>query len=335
MKKGFVIVWIMFSWFGCIKSLSAGEDLANLISRDAVFVASIKPGKDDPGVSYVANIWKDVLKEREKNYAERQEAIEDIFKQPNLPSVTLAVFGKDITKLYAGGGSVFDLPSYLILAGMEGSDKEFFKSKVDILLKRKEELKHETFKGEEIVYNETVGQPRDPSAYVQLSERMAISPDIDKLKDAVVLSKEPKDSIAGLSKYKEIMSKASLSGDGQLYIDNRDSLFTKVLKELEKEWKITLLLAVDYVDSIGASFDIKDKDSASVRIVFKSKDPKGLEEIKNDAQFLGEAIARKFSQEDVHHTSSITVSGKYVILELQFKGLEDLWARVLKKNKTE
>ena len=331
MKKAFVVAWIVFAWLGGIKSLSAGEDLTEIISRDAVIVASIKPGKDDPGVSYVANIWKDTLKEREKNYTERQEAIEEIFKQPHLPNVTLAVFGKDIAKLYASGGSIYKLPSYLLLVEAESSDKEFLKSKMEVLLKRKEDLKRETFKGEEIVSNELAGQPRDPSAYVQLGDRMAISPDIDKLKDAVNLSKDSKDSIARLSKYKEMVSKASLSGDGQLYIDNRDSLFINVLRELEKEWKITLLLAVDYVDSIGVSFDIKDKDSASVRIVFKSKDPKGLEEIKNDAQFLGEAIVRKFSKENVEHSNKISVSGKYVILELQFKGLEDLWARVLKK----
>lgn len=331
MKKAFVIAWIMFAWIGGIEYLSAGEDLTNLISNDAVIVASIKAGKDDTGVSYVANIWKEALKEREKNYTKRQEAIEDIFKQPHLPKVTLAVFGKDIAKLYASGGSIFELPSYLILVGVESSDKEFLKSRLDILLQKNEDLKREIFNGEEIVSNESAGLPRDPSAYVQLGDRTAISPGIERLKDAVNLSKNPKDSIAGLSKYKDIMSKASLSCDGQLYIDNRDSLFANMLRELEKEWKITLLLAVDYVDAIGVSFDIKDKDSAGATIVFKSKDPRGLEEIKNDARFLGEAIVRKFSQENMEHSNKISVSGKYVILELQFKGLEGLWAKVLKK----
>jgi hypothetical protein len=328
MKKTFVIAWIMFAWIGGIESLSAGEDLTNLISNDAVIVASIKPGKDDPGVSYVANIWKDTLKEREKNYTKRQEAIEDIFKQPHLPNITLAIFGKDITKLYVSGGSIFELPSYLILVGVESSDKEFLRSRLDILLQKNEDLKREAVGEKEIVCNEFAGLSRDPSAYVQLDDRIAISPGIDRLKEALNISK---DSIVRLSKYQDIMSKITLSGDGQLYIDNRDSLFTKVLRELENKWKITLLLAVDYVDAIGVSFDIKDKDSASARIVFKAKDPKGLEEIKNDARFLGEAISRKFSQENVEHSNEISVSGKYVILELQFKGLEGLWARVLKK----
>ena len=328
MKKAFVAVWIMFAWIGGIESLSADEDLTNLISNDAVIVASIKPGKDDPGVSYVANIWKDTLKEREKNYTKRQEAIEDIFKQPHLPNITLAIFGKDITKLYLSGGSIFELPSYLILVGVESSDKEFLRSRLDILLQKNEDLKREAVGEKEIVCNEFAGLSRDPSAYVQLDDRIAISPGIDRLKEALNISK---DSIVRLSKYQDIMSKITLSGDGQLYIDNRDSLFTKVLRELENKWKITLLLAVDYVDAIGVSFDIKDKDSASARIVFKAKDPKGLEEIKNDARFLGEAISRKFSQENVEHSNEISVSGKYVILELQFKGLEGLWARVLKK----
>ena len=328
MKKAFVAVWIMFAWIGGIESLSADEDLTNLISNDAVIVASIKPGKDDPGVSYVANIWKDTLKEREKNYTKRQEAIEDIFKQPHLPNITLAIFGKDITKLYVSGGSIFELHSYLILVGVESSDKEFLRSRLDILLQKNEDLKREAVGEKEIVCNEFAGLSRDPSAYVQLDDRIAISPGIDRLKEALNISK---DSIVRLSKYQDIMSKITLSGDGQLYIDNRDSLFTKVLRELENKWKITLLLAVDYVDAIGVSFDIKDKDSASARIVFKAKDPKGLEEIKNDARFLGEAISRKFSQENVEHSNEISVSGKYVILELQFKGLEGLWARVLKK----
>jgi len=329
MKKAFVFAWLIFTWVWAIEPLIADENLTSLVSKDAVIVASIKPGKDDPGVSYLASIWKETLKEREGNSTKKQEAIEDIFKQPHLPNITVAIFGKDITKLYGAGGSIFDLPSYLIL--VESSDKEFLKSKLDVLLEKSENLKRETFKEGEFAYNEFAGLSNDPSIYVQLGDIIAVGPGRDKLEEALELSRDSKDSIARLSKYKEMMSKMVTHGDGTLYIDNRDLAFTKMLRELEKDWKITLLLAVDYIDSMGISFDIIDKDSAKANIVFKAKDPKGIEEIKNDARFLGEAIARKFVEENVGHSSNITVSGKYVILELELKGLENIWARIFKK----
>lgn len=313
MKKAYVFAWLIFIWVWAIEPLIADENLMSLVSKDAVIVASIKHGKDDPGVSYLASIWKETLKEREKNYTKKQEAIEDIFKQIHLPNITVAIFGKDITKLYGTGGSIFELPSYLIL--VESSDKDFLKSKLSVLLEESENLKCETFKGGEFVYGDII----------------AVSPDKDKLREALELSRDPKNSIANLSKYQELMSKMTSHGNGTLYMDNRDWTWTKVLRELEKEWRITLLFAIDYVDSMAISFDIIDKDSASAKIVFRARDIKGIEEIKNDARFLGEVISRKFVEENVEYSSNITVSGKYVILELELKGLENIWARIFKK----
>lgn len=60
-------------------------------------------------------------------------------------------------------------------------------------------------------------------------------------------------------------------------------------------------------------------------------DASRIEEIRDDAEFLGEAFRRKFIAEKIGYTSKVEVKDKTVVLTFDIQGLEPLWKRLFEQ----
>lgn len=79
---------------------------------------------------------------------------------------------------------------------------------------------------------------------------------------------------------------------------------------------------------LGSSYDIVDSNIIKGEMLFEGKDASKINDIKDDAEFLGEAIKRKFTAEKIGYTSDIKVNGKVVSLSFQLTGMEPLWKKL-------
>ena len=94
---------------------------------------------------------------------------------------------------------------------------------------------------------------------------------------------------------------------------------------------MSLLLSADYLQWMGASFDFIDSQRVSGRFVFQGKDTSHIEDIRDDAKFLGETFKRKFIADKIDYESNVEVNGTTVVLNIQIQGLEPLWTKLFEQ----
>jgi hypothetical protein len=131
--------------------------------------------------------------------------------------------------------------------------------------------------------------------------------------------------------YRSMQSVLPVSQDGLLFTDNSGSQFVQFLRPLEDKWGMSILLSADYLQWMGASFDIIDTQRVSGQFVLQGKDTSHIEDIQDDADFLGETFKRKFIAEKINYESNVQVDGKTVVLNFQIEGLEPLWTTLFEQ----
>ena len=128
-----------------------------------------------------------------------------------------------------------------------------------------------------------------------------------------------------------MQSVLSTNQDGLLFTDNEATQFVRFLRPLEDKWGMSLLLSADYLQWMGASFDFIDSQRVSGKFVFQGKDTSHIEDIQDDADFLGETFKRKFMAEKIEYEGDVIVIDNTVTLDFQITGLEPLWTKLFKK----
>ena len=78
-------------------------------------------------------------------------------------------------------------------------------------------------------------------------------------------------------------------------------------------------------------FDVVDSTRVNGQILFKGVDDKHMNDIVDDAEFLGEAFKRKFIAEKINYSSEVKVKDRTVILTFTIEGIEPLWKRLFAK----
>jgi len=163
----------------------------------------------------------------------------------------------------------------------------------------------------------------DYAAYTMVGNTLLAASSLDILKKAL-----DGPSVSQGAGYKNMQSTLSSGQDGMLFTDNSGSRFVKFLRPLEDKWRMSLLLAVDYLQWMGASFDFVDSQRVSGQFVFQGADTSYIEDIRDDAEFLGETFKRKFIADKIDYKSDVQVDGKTVVLTFEISGLEPLWTKL-------
>jgi hypothetical protein len=94
---------------------------------------------------------------------------------------------------------------------------------------------------------------------------------------------------------------------------------------------MTLLLSSEYLEYMASSFDVVNASKVSGTFVFQGADRGRIDEIKDDAEFMGEAFKRKFMAEKIQYSSKVEVKDSTVTLTFQIEGLEPLWKKLFEQ----
>ncbi|RKY67147.1 MAG: hypothetical protein DRQ08_00835 [Candidatus Latescibacterota bacterium] len=138
-------------------------------------------------------------------------------------------------------------------------------------------------------------------------------------------------SVEHLRSYSEMEGNLVQEGDIIFFADNRNQKFAEFLRALEDKWKMSLLLSADRLEWVGACVDVVDQDRVKGRVVFKSSDGRYIEDVRDDADFLGETFKRKFIAEGVVYSGHVDVKGEVVVLRFEAERLEPLWRKLFER----
>jgi len=278
--------------------VSEGAETQEFIPGDCITVITVLNIKTDPGVSWLIDSW---IKSPKKTL------LREFFASTRPEEASMAVFPDEPINYLA----VFDLPQV---------NKEAIKRLTGVIASDTTTVKEISYKGADITFN-TQKDTMAFSAYAIFKDKLLLSTDIDLLKKAI----EGGTSIKKTQGYAEMEGSLPQVKDGLFFASNLGSRFANFLSSLEEKWKLTLLMSAEYLDWIGSSFDVVDSTSMSGEIVFRASDKSHINDIRDDAEFLGEAFKRKFMAEKIQYSSDVTVGENTVTLRFRVTGLEPLW----------
>jgi hypothetical protein len=275
------------------------------IPDGCIAVITVSNVRTDPGISWMIDSWL---------ASKRQNPLKDLFKTAAPQEISVAFFPE--TK---------DRPMYLLLVAALAKGAVPEKAKMDGVVKGSVDEKLETasYKGTVVTFGKGPKRSGDFSAYAVLQNQIVFGSDSGIVQKAI-----DGPSVAGAPNYQKIVSQSAKTRDALLFADNAGAQFARFLAPREKKWKMTLLLSAESLQYMGSAFDIVDSSKIVGSIVFQGADKSKIPEIKEDAEFLGEAFKRKFIAEKIQYTGKVEVSDLTVKLTFEIAGLEPLWKRL-------
>jgi hypothetical protein len=300
-----VLVFAAAALFGAEPTVSA---TSKYVPDSCITVVTISGIQTDQGVSWMIDSW---IK------SPRESPLRDLLKTFIPQEMSVAFFP-----------AKQDAPMYLLAAMSLPKGAKPDKEKIENVIRLKPESAVQTLthKGTTIGY--TTGQkgPEDFGAYALLADTLIFATDADLLKAAL-----DGPSVDKAPNYQKTRAQFPKAKDGLLFADNSGKKFAAFLGTLEKKWKMTLLLSSQYLEWMASSFDVVNSTRVSGSFVMVGTDASRIEEIRDDAEFLGEAFRRKFIAEKIGYTSKVEVKDKTVVLTFDIQGLEPLWKRLFEQ----
>lgn len=304
MGKGTVILIsiVLFFLLGVFSVFSNPEFLPEH-GIAAIQVAGIK---SDPGVGWLLDSWKS---------SERESYLRDFVKTIGFDTLGVSILPIE----YKAGKQL------VIVIDVDDRSIIDYKKLTRVLLETEEtQILQRQFQSHTISYADN--EVNDYNAFTVIDRTILIGTSPRAVEDAISM-----DSITGKSRYKDAMARLSNDKEVVLFADNRNLQFSQFLTPLQKKWKLTLLLSADTIEWIGFSFNVINADTLSGRMIFKGSDSSSIDDVVDDANFIGEAFRRKFMAENISYSSDVKVNGTYVTLSFDSKGLEPLWLRLFEK----
>jgi hypothetical protein len=286
-------------------AFAADQETQKRIPDGCIAVITVPNIQTDPGISWMINAWLS---------SKRQSPLKELFKIAPPQEMSVAFFPE--TK---------DAPMRLLIVIAVSKSAGLDKAKMEEVIKGEADSQIETSssKGTAIAYRSGQKKPMDFSAYAVLQNQIIFGSDVSVVQKAL-----DGPSVAGSPNYQKVASQSAKVRDALLFADNAGSQFAKFLGPLEKKWKLALLLSAESLQYMGSSFDIVDSSKVSGSIVFQAADKDRIGDIKDDAEFLGEAFKRKFIAEKIQYSGKVEVSDMTVRLTFQIQGLEPLWKKL-------
>jgi hypothetical protein len=208
----------------------------------------------------------------------------------------------------------------LLLAINVGSSFNLNSLKKVIQTETSSEVLQQQYQSHTIYYND---DPAEYNAAAAVGSYVLIGTSVTAIEKAIGENDFTQDG-----QYKDAAGKLSAEEDVILFGSNSSGQFAEFLDPLQDKWRLTLLLSADSLEWIGSSFDVADSNTIKGKIIFKSKDSGGVDDVADDASFIGEAFKRKFMAENIEYSSKVTVEGTYVTLTFDVTGLEPLWLKL-------
>jgi hypothetical protein len=301
LKRALLLVTIAML---AVATLGAQTTRQHVPNGSVVFVTVSDLGSD-PGMSWLLNAWQS---------SPRESGLRTVFGSVNYSEVSVAVLG----------GGVSGSPRVLMVASLLGT---YPSSAFDAVLQADEsQISETTVSGQTVRYIDPVPPGQDFGAYTHLGDVVMLGADRSVVEDA--LAAGPMAANQGLQ---AMGSSLDLSSNGLLFADNDDTLFADFLAPLERKWGMSLLLSADQLAWMGSAFDVIDSNTIEGTILFEGGPDASVADIKDDAEFLGEAFRRKFMAEEIAYESQVSVDGSTVELAFQMSGLEPLWVRLFEQ----
>jgi len=301
---GFLCVFLTLFFLMC--SVYGAETPA-YIPESCISMVTVANIQGDPGISWMLDAWI---------HSPRQSPLRELLKTIKAREMSVAVFPPK-------QGSLHSLLCVMDLGKGPKPDKE--KLNNVILPDPDTQIQSVSYKGSMIFYVQT-DSPEDFSAYAVLQDKLIFGSDTDVLKKAI-----DGPSVEKSAEYQKVKAFFPQRKDGLLFANNDGARFVKFLQPLEEKWNMTLLLSAEYLNWMGSSFDMLDSNQASGIFVFQGSDESKIEDIQDDAEFLGEAFKRKFIAEKIDYKSTVEVKGSAVILNMQIEGIEPLWKKLFEQ----
>lgn len=290
---------------------------ADFIRRDAIGFAEISLNRSDAGINWLLTQWlqsprPNALKSYTKNFRPEDATIA-IFRSPQTGELRFAVISRTNISLES------DKNKNII--------SQFIKNEITA-----PEFSNISY-NQHIIYYGPMADRRYELGYFITGNRLIWGNELS-------LVKSVSDAISGenrlirFSDYPSLRKRIPEKSDLVVYLNNNQSRFANVLSQQEKKWRLSLLLSAEDIASIIMGIDFIDGNKITGKIIFKSRNAAALAEIRNDANFLGETIRRKFSQIKIGYNRKVMTEGNYVTLEFEMTGVKPLFQEMFKEGIT-
>jgi hypothetical protein len=280
-------------------------DTIEFVPDSCIAVVTISNLQSDQGLSWILDNWIN---------SPRESPLRDFFRSTVPQEISVAVFPPKRES---------QLSLTLLMNFSKKTNIDLEKLNKVIASDNTATIRNISYKGSIIHYVEEKDPKNEYAAYCIFKDMIFISTDVSLLKEAIGGS-----SIKNSIGYKKLKAQFPQKGDGLLLADNKNHKFVKFLRPLEEKWKMTLFLAAEHLEWMGSMFDMVDSTRVNGQILFKGTDDPHMDDIVDDAEFLGEAIKRKFIAEKISYSSEVKVKNRTVILTFTIEGIEPLWQRL-------
>ncbi len=273
-----------------------------------ITVITVSNIQSDSGISWMVDSW--LKSARKGSFKELLKgAVPQEMSVAFLPEVKGGSMNALIIMAFPKGA----VPSQGLLEGVlkEGGDVK---------------IKTIDYKGTTIAYNAEGKGSAEYGAFAVLGNLLAFGSGPEAIQKAV-----DGPSVTASANYKKIAAQSPQARDALVFADNAGSQFARFLAPREKKWKASLLLSAQSLAYLGSWFDVVDPSKVSGTIVFQAADKSGIGDIKEDAEFIGEAFKRKFIAEKIQYAGKVEVKDMTVTLAFQLEGLEPLWKSLFDK----
>ncbi len=295
MKKSVILVLML----SLVLSLSIFSE-SEYLPESGIVSLKLREISSDDGVNWLLNSWKN---------SDRESSLRKFVR-----TIQFDTMGVSILPSQPGGGRE------LLLAINAANGFELTNLKKVIQTRTSSDILKQKYQSHTIYYNDV---PAEYNAVAAVGNYVLIGTSVTAIEKAI-----GEDAFTENSQYKDAAGKLSADEDVILFGSNSSGQFAEFLDPLQDKWRLTLLLSADSLEWIGSSFDVVESNTIKGKIIFKSKDSSGVDDVADDASFIGEAFKRKFMAENIEYSSRVTVDGTYVTLSFDCTGLEPLWLKL-------
>lgn len=296
------------------------------IEKNADIIIFVNNDPDDPGFSYVTNLWRERFDIKETSV--KNEAITQLYSELPISTIVGAVylpqkaFDEDKEPIY---------PEFIVI--IEARKKqEIFKEALDVLIKKRKPLKKIKHEGHEITYRDKKLEPyhgqKDLAAYVQVGKYFVIAMSPKEIYRAIDTYEGKRESFSSNKECLKLLKKVPES-DAYLLINNASSLFSKNLRRWEEMEGMRVLLSSEAISSMLFSLDLATDDSIKGELIFEPKEGEDIISIEDDACFFEEIINRSFIKEDIKWISEVETLDAQVVLSFEGTGFKKIWEEAL------
>lgn len=284
------------------------DALASVIPSTSIAVVRMKSLQTDPGIQWLLAKWKN-------RDTEHQSKLVNLFKTRQVTDFDIGVFPPK------GNHSVC-----LLLSCRISNPAQIPLDVLDTIIKTEEASTITRSVYKEIKIHSVEDSDDEFRAYAVFENTVLIASDTELIKSSIDGS-----TIASTSHYLKAAEQLGEGGEGLFFADNENAKFVNFLRPLEEKWKMTFFLSSEYFLWLGSVFDVVNSDEIKGKIVFRGSDGGHIDEIRDDAEFLGETIRRKFAADSIVYTGSVEVEGSTVSLHFRLEGMESLWNKVFQQ----